>query len=144
MAAQGKITPQEVYGNTIGMLVAFGLPFLLPVVVGLLATRLFYLETECDTLKQLRGAGTHRRTDCRQAAGIDLVCLFVTFLAAGSCVLAGAALCGGYVETALPIWRTALLDGIYRPQLRCRLSGWWFSCAVRTYFRCWPRCCTAW
>ena len=27
-------------------------------------------------------------------------------------MLAGAALCGGYVETALPIWRTALLDGI--------------------------------
>lgn len=79
MAAQGKITPQEVYGNTIGMLVAFGLPFLLPVVVGLLATRLFYLETECDTLKQLRGAGMHRRTDCRQAAGIDLVCLFCHF-----------------------------------------------------------------
>ena len=113
MAAQGNITPQEVYGNTIGMLVAFGLPFLLPVVVGLLATRLFYLEAECDTLKQLRTVPV--RIGALTAAKLLVLTwfvFFVTFLAAGSCVLAGAALCGGYVETALPIWRTALLDGI--------------------------------
>lgn len=145
MAAQGKITPQEVYGNTIGMLVAFGLPFLLPVVVGLLATRLFYLETECDTLKQLRAVPVC--IGALTAAKLLVLTWFVflsLFSQPGAVCLPGLRSAADMSRPHCQFGERHCWTAFYRPQLRCRLSGWWFSCAVRTYFRCWPRCCTAW
>lgn len=112
-AAQGSATPQAVYGQTLGLLATFGLPFLLPLVVGLLATRLFFLEAECDTLKQLRTVPV--RFGALTAAKLLILAalaFFVAFLAAGSCVLVGAALCGGHIETAMTVLPAALLQGV--------------------------------
>lgn len=112
-AAVDSQTTEAVYGSTIGTLVVFGLPFLLPFVTGLLAARLFYLESECDTLKLLRTVPVDTAA-LTAAKLIALLCLveIITALAALGCLAGALAISRTLPPVAARLFWLALAEGI--------------------------------
>lgn len=112
-ALGGSARPDSVYGSTLGTLTAFGLPFLLPFLTGLLATRLFFWESECDTLKLLRTVPV--RTGPLAVAKLGallLLNLAVTALATLGCLLAALGISRVLLADAASLCGLALLAGL--------------------------------